>query len=54
VFFKYGTTKSSAFTTKGKPEPVDVIIDVQKTFQAGKTVSLVAPKAGITADQLFQ
>lgn len=53
----------------GKPERVEVVTGVQRrwrwtpseklafvqeTYQAGKTVSLVAREAGITASQLFQ
>jgi hypothetical protein len=57
VFLKLGIRNISTFTTvssEGKPELVAVIIDIQKTYQAGNTVSLGAAEAGITADKLFQ
>lgn len=59
----------TTMNSDGKPERVEVIPGVQRrrrwtpseklalvqeTYQAGKTVSLVAREAGITASQLFQ
>lgn len=59
----------TTMNSDGKPEWVEVITGVQRrrlwtpseklalvqeTYQAGKTVSLVAREAGITASQLFQ
>lgn len=59
----------TTMSSESKPERVEVITGVQRrrrwtpseklalvqeTYQAGKTVSLVAREAGITASQLFQ
>ena len=55
----YFGTPARVFFIRGAPRggggtPSEKLALVQETYQAGKTVSLVAREAGITASQLFQ